>query len=190
MTQINLLPWRETLREEQKNEFLILMGAAAGLALVILLITFYLFSSKVSRVEKANHYLEDQTELVDRKIFQVEQIKKQKEELIARREALETVEIQRVNVVHLLEQVTIKLPEGVYLTEMKKEGPLLYLSGRAESNTRVSELMSSIDSSRWVKNPLLTEIKSPDDETRTFQIRMEQELPDVEWLRNKEKQQP
>ena len=51
------------------------------------------------------------------------------------------------------------LPEGVYYTKVAQKGRSLNLQGVAQSNARVSSLMRNLDTSTWLTNPLLREIK-------------------------------
>ncbi len=187
MVQINLLPWREKLREESQKEFLVLLGIAAGIAIFFLGLVFIIVNGKINRVADVNTYLQAQTALLDVKIAQIQDIKSKRADLIARRKVLQQLQIQRVSIVHLLEQVVYKVPDGIYLTKLDKKGAQLTVSGVAESNTRVSEFMQSIEASRWISNPRLTQIKADDTQgsdskIRNFEITMTEHLPDIAHL--------
>jgi type IV pilus assembly protein PilN len=52
------------------------------------------------------------------------------------------------------------MPEGVYLTTVKQRGLGVSLAGVAQSNARVSTLMRNIESSPWLENPVLVEIRA------------------------------
>ena len=58
------------------------------------------------------------------------------------------------------------MPEGVYLKSMKQQGQRVHLTGYAQSNARVSTLMRNIESSPWLENPVLVEVKSANVEKR------------------------
>ena len=53
-----------------------------------------------------------------------------------------------------------QLPDGVYLRSLKQVGPKVTAVGYAQSNARVSTLMRNIESSPWLTQPQLVEIKS------------------------------
>ena len=53
-----------------------------------------------------------------------------------------------------------QLPDGIYLRSMKQVGAKVTLIGYAQSNARVSTLMRNIESSPWITQPELVEIKS------------------------------
>jgi type IV pilus assembly protein PilN len=62
--------------------------------------------------------------------------------------------------VYLLDELVRQMPEGVFLKSVKQRGPSVDLVGYAQSNARVSTLMRNIESSPWLSNPNLIEIKA------------------------------
>jgi len=52
------------------------------------------------------------------------------------------------------------MPEGVYLKSIKQQGLAVNLNGYAQSNARVSTLMRNVESSPWLTEPTLIEIKA------------------------------
>ena len=60
---------------------------------------------------------------------------------------------------HLLDELVTQLPDGVYLTSMKQEGLNVLLTGVAQSQERVSELLRNLSNqSKWLVKPQLVEI--------------------------------
>jgi type IV pilus assembly protein PilN len=53
-----------------------------------------------------------------------------------------------------------QLPDGVYLRSLRQNGTKVTLIGYAQSNARVSTLMRNIETSPWLTQPELVEIKS------------------------------
>jgi type IV pilus assembly protein PilN len=61
--------------------------------------------------------------------------------------------------VHLLNELVAQVPDGVYLTSMKQTNDRVAISGVAQSNERVSELLRNLGSnSPWLTRPELVEI--------------------------------
>jgi type IV pilus assembly protein PilN len=58
------------------------------------------------------------------------------------------------------------MPEGVYLTSLKQNGLQITLAGFAQASARVSALMRNVESSQWLENPRLMEIKAVTQENR------------------------
>src|SRR6185312_5535031 len=84
----------------------------------------------------------------------------QTQALLARKQIVETLQSNRTEAVHLLDQLVRQLPDGLYLKSVKQVGSKVTLTGYAQSNARVSTLMRSIESSPWLTAPELIEIKS------------------------------
>ena len=66
----------------------------------------------------------------------------------------------RPDIVRLFDHLVETLPEGVFYTGFTQRGKALSITGIAQSNARVSSLMRNIDSSEWLANPSLGEIKA------------------------------
>jgi type IV pilus assembly protein PilN len=73
---------------------------------------------------------------------------------------VETLQANRTEAVHLLDQLVRQLPDGVYLKTVRQTGPKVTLVGYAQSNARVSTLMRNIENSPWLAAPELIEIRS------------------------------
>jgi len=59
---------------------------------------------------------------------------------------------------NLLSELAKQLPDGTYLTGLKQEAQGVSMTGIAQSNERVSELLRNISTSEWLSNPELVEI--------------------------------
>ena len=60
---------------------------------------------------------------------------------------------------HLIDQLVRQLPDGIYLNSMKQEGSAITLTGMAQSQERVSELLRNLgNNSAWLTRPELVEI--------------------------------
>src|SRR5205814_8639606 len=92
--------------------------------------------------------------------------KDESRELLARKQVLETLQADRAQTVHLLDELVKQMPEGVFLKSLSQKGMRINLLGYAQSNARVSTLMRNIDSSRWLSSPELIEVRSAGIEKR------------------------
>lgn len=153
MPRINLLPWREEDRKRRQREFLIAMGASFVAAVVVLGLTMFAFSQMIDHQQSRNRRLTSEIEILDKSITEIDGLERQKERLLARMEIIEQLQRSRPEIVHLFDELTRKLPEGVYLTGMKQQGTQVELKGIAQSSTRVSALMRQVDSSEWLTDP-------------------------------------
>jgi len=153
MPRINLLPWRDALRAERRNQFFIALGAAAAGAALIILIGNLTFGGIIDHQRDRNRLLQSEIDLLNIKIKEIIDLEEQKNRLLARMEIIEQLQRSRPGIVHVFEELVTTLPDGVYLSEVKQNGSRLEIVGSAESNTRVSALMRNIDASDWLSDP-------------------------------------
>ena len=160
MARINLLPWREERRKARQKEFVGMLGLAvvAGVLLSILIVTFY--SGRISSQTARNEYLRGEITKVDGQIKEIEALDKKKSKLLARKEVIEQLQSNRSQMVHLFDSLVRTIPDGVALAGIKQEGDILTLSGRSQSNARVSTYMRNLESSGWMTNPDLNVIEA------------------------------
>ena len=79
--------------------------------------------------------------------------------LLARKKVVETLQSNRSEVVHLLDELVRQLPDGVYLKAIKQKGPRVTINGYTQSQARVSTLMRNLEASPNLENRLV-EIKA------------------------------
>ncbi|MBA2350896.1 MAG: PilN domain-containing protein [Burkholderiales bacterium] len=160
MIRINLLPHREMKRAARQREFYIFAGAAAFLGVAIWFAVHGVNSSRIENQMSRNSYLETEIATLDKQIEEIRKIKELTQALLGRKAVVETLQGNRAETVHVLDQMARQLPDGVYLKGIKQAGNSLSLSGYAQSNARVSTLMRNLDSSPWLELPALVEIKA------------------------------
>lgn len=164
MIRINLLPHRERKREALRKQIAILSGMTAALGLVIIFAVHVAIGSRIDYQNGRNAYLKQQIAILDNQIAEIKRLKEQTRAMLARKQVVEKLQDNRAEVVHLLDQLAKRLPEGTYLKSLREETQgnvtKIRLSGYAESNARVSTLMRSLDDSPWMASPNLVEIHS------------------------------
>ncbi len=160
MIRINLLPHRELKRKARQQQIAVLAGLVGLLAIAVVMSIHTINAGKIDYQNGRNQYLTDQIAILDKEITEIREIKTQTQELLARKQVVETLQNSRAEVVHLLDQLVRLLPDGVYLQSVKQEGHNITLVGYAQSNAWVSVLMRKLESSQWLESPLLIEIKA------------------------------
>jgi type IV pilus assembly protein PilN len=161
MIRINLLPHREMRRERRKKDFLglgILTGIVA--AAVVFVVGVY-NSNEISRQEERNTFVKVKNEELDGKIKEIASLRQEIDALKARQKAVEDLQSDRTVPVHLLDELVKYTPEGIFIKQIKQEEKKLTISGLAQSNEKVSELLRNLQSNTpWMEKPELIEIKS------------------------------
>ncbi len=160
MARINLLPWRAERRRLRQKEFLAMLGASAVAAALISFAIVMFYNRQIDGQNERNAFVRDQITQVDSKIKEIEELDKKKAKLLARKEVIEQLQANRSQMVHLFDSLVRTIPDGVTLTAIKQEGDILTLSGRSQSNARVSTYMRNLESSGWMTNPDLNIIEA------------------------------
>jgi type IV pilus assembly protein PilN len=160
MPSINLLPWRQALRQRRRKEFLYGIVGALVLAGIVTLIASLWVSSMIDAQNRRNDLLKAEIAELDKAIEQILALENQKARMIARMEVIDTLQASRPEVVKLFDQIVSTLPEGVYLTSVKQSGKKLEFNGVAQSSTRVSAFMRNIDASETLSSPELKVIQT------------------------------
>ena len=163
MPSINLLPWRQALRQRRQKEFFIGLVASIALATLVTLLAHLTVSSMIDSQHQRNDLLKSEIAGLDKAIEQILALEEQKDRMIARMEVIDTLQSSRPEVVKLFDQVVATLPEGVYLTSVKQSGRKIEFNGIAQSSTRVSAFMRNIDASETLSAPELKVIQSGKD---------------------------
>ena len=162
MPRINLLPWRDEERKKRQRDFMVAMAASVIAAIVVLGGTLFFFSQMINSQMDRNRRLTTEIGVLDRSITEIDGLERQKERLLARMEIIEQLQRSRPEIVHLFDEVSRQLPEGVYLTGMRQTGVNVEVKGIAQSSTRVSALMRQIDASEWLDDPSVVKVETTD----------------------------
>ena len=160
MPRINLLPWRDEQRKERKLSFFAGMGGAVVAAAIAAFAAGLAFSSMISGQEHRNDRLRTEITTLDKEIEKINNLEQQKQKFIARMQIIEKLQRSRPEIVHVFDEVVRTIPDGTYLTSVKQTDKKLKLDGVAQSSTRVSSFMRSIDSSQWLRNPELEVVET------------------------------
>jgi type IV pilus assembly protein PilN len=149
MANINLLPWREQLREERKQQFFATLGVVLGIAAVIIIVGDRYMNARINAQVERNNYLREQIAGLDREIAEIRTLQQQKTELTARMTVIQDLQGTRPIIVRLFDELVRALPEGVYFNDIKRNDDSIVMQGVADSNGRISALMRALDDSEW-----------------------------------------
>ncbi len=162
MPHINLLPWRDDLRKRREKEFIVTAVIAALMMGGVVLGVHLYYESRIAYQNQRNTFIEAEISGLDKKIKEIENLKKERDRLIARTKVIQDLQAGRPEIVHVFDELVTTLPDGVYYTKVSQKGRRLNLTGVAQSNARVSSLMRSLNTSTWFDNSELVEITASD----------------------------
>lgn len=183
MARINLLPWREELRQEKKKEFITQLIGICILTALVAFVWVKTVDSAISDQRTRNGKLEAEIKVLEKQVEEIQNLKKQRQDLLGRVEIIQDLEGKRAVIVHYFDEFAKAVPDGVYLTSLKREANVFTVEGISESNTRISEFMRQIEGSEWLKGTTINTITAQPDagpQAQKFSLRVDATSPDAE----------
>ncbi|PAU88190.1 PilN domain-containing protein [Pseudomonas jilinensis] len=181
MARINLLPWREELREERKKEFLTVLALIVLFAGALVFLADRHFNSQISHQNARNELLRQEIRLLEARIREIDQLQARRTQLLERMKVIQDLQGNRPIIVRVFDELTRSLPDGVYFTSLEMKGSTISVKGGAESNSRVSNLMRQMDASDWLAAPNLTAVRAVTqgalDQANVFELSVRQTEP-------------
>ena len=160
MAHINLLPWREGRRAEHKKNYLTLLAAFALIAISLMFVAGNVLDKMTDNQNYRNDFIEQQTALLDAKIKQIKNIKKDKEAIEQRMALIEQLESSRNAVPIVLDELVRLVPNGLSFSSFSRQGNLIEILGVSESNNRLADFMRQLEDSTIFSSGELSSIKA------------------------------
>ncbi len=158
--RINLLPHREDRRKRARQHFYVVAGGTAVVGALVVVAMHGYYAARIDTQFERNRFLKSEIAKLDKEIAEINKLKSEIQALLARKQVIETLQADRAQTVHLLDELVRQMPEGVYLRSVRQNGLAVNVVGYSQSNARVSTLMRNIESSPWLSNPGLVEVKA------------------------------
>ena len=157
MMHINLLPWRECLREERRGEFLtIMMGFVIIAGGLVFRVDRY-FNGEIIMQQARNVFVRAEITLLDAQVAEINQLRQQKEDIRARMNVITDLQGTRPVIVRIFDEMVRTLPDGIFYEQVQRIEDVIAVEGIAESSARITELMRNLDDSEWFKATDLSE---------------------------------
>ena len=159
--RINLLPHREMRRERRKKDFVALGLLTAIFAGASCVLVAFAIDARIDEQRARNDFIRAENVKLDEQIKEIATLRAEIESLRARQAAVESLQTNRTIPVHLMDELVKHTPEGLYLKSMRQEERKVTLTGYAQSNERVSDLLRNLSNhTPWLERPELVEIKA------------------------------
>lgn len=158
MAKINLLPWRESLRQSQKKQYLSSLGLLAVIVFALFWLAGEVIEQQIRNQSARNDYLQQEIQVLDAQIDEIKRIKEAKEEIVVRMALIEQLQVSRNVTPILFEELTKLVPAGVSFNSLTRTDNQLKLIGISESNNRLSAFMRGLEESEVFLNPVLSSI--------------------------------
>ncbi|RKG54679.1 hypothetical protein D7V64_03635 [Acinetobacter cumulans] len=155
MAKINLLPWRDELREKRKKEFIAICIGAFFLGVIAAAAVWFYYDQKLQDQEQANQLIVSTNQNLDVQLKSLDGLQEQRNAIIERMKLIQGLQSQRPIAVHLIDELVRVAPSNLYITKFTRVGDKFTLEGKAESPNAVAELLRNLEASPWYRNAFM-----------------------------------
>ena len=166
MAHINLLPWREEAEKTKQREYFSILALVAIIAFAIVFGISQFFQAKINGQNTRNQYLTNEIQILDIRIAEIKTLNEKKKELEKRMSVVEQLQRSRNVGTQVLNEIANVVPNGIYLTQLKKQNNTLELIGKSESNNHLANMIREIERSDLFVDAVLESITSSDAESK------------------------
>ena len=180
-TKINLLPYREEIKQRKKQQFNILMLSALLVGVGLSVLAYVSINSAISNQESRNQFLETEISKLDTDLGEIKKLQQEKENFLAKKQKVEELQEKRSQAAYIIDTLNVLTPENTYLTAVNAENPTTYtITGRAMSDNKIAMLMRALPSTGVFSQPELLSIKKNDNyQDFTLRVLLNQSTPSV-----------
>lgn len=158
--RINLLPHRQMRRAQAQRLFSAMAIVSGALAVAVVAAGQYWISNAQAQQERRNGFLREEIAKLDKQIAEIAQLKQKMQDLLDRKEVVESLQVNRAEAVRLFDELARRVPEGLYLKNVKQTGDGFVIIGLAQSSARVSTFMRELSASSLFLEPTLVEVRA------------------------------
>ncbi|SDB81598.1 PilN domain-containing protein [Acinetobacter boissieri] len=167
MSKINLLPWRDEVREQKKKTFILVSVLMACLGLSLVAVTWFFLNQQRTDQEQANQLILAKNEQIDAQLKSLNGLQEQRQAIVDRMGLIQNLQAQRPVSVRLVDELVRVIPPQVYLTRFTRTGESLVIEGRADNPNTVAELIRKMGGSVWFRNVFMSSFITNDKDIST-----------------------
>ena len=150
---------RRAKKKAENNVFITLIASCLAVLFTCYLGKIYI-DLKIEAQTKRNHFLQTEILILDKRIAEIDLIKKEKNELERRITLIQQLEQKRNAATRLFNVLPKITPNGVYLTSVNFSHGQIKITGLTESNEQVSHMVRKVEKAKWLTDVSLPSIVS------------------------------
>ena len=158
--KINLLPWREEVREEKKRDFLKITIAVFVLAAAIVGGFDRYYNGAIDLQISRNAFLQVEIQILEGRIEDIRLLQQKRNELLSRMKVIQELQGNRPIIVRVFDELARQLSPRAFFISLGVQAQDLSIQGVAESNNRISNQLRNFTDSDWFEKPNVTAIKA------------------------------
>ncbi|NNN45693.1 MULTISPECIES: PilN domain-containing protein [unclassified Vibrio] len=150
---INLLPWRETQRENYRQHFIHLLILGVLLALGAQWLAGSYFEQQNQQQQGRLDFLNQHIRQLDQRLNALKVTEQEHKALLTRLNVVEALQQKRNKSTEFMHLMPDLIPEGVYVDKIKMNGQEVEMSGISDSTARLATMLDHLE-----KSPQLSEV--------------------------------
>lgn len=155
MAKINLLPWRDELKETRKKQFLTISIIVAVVGIFLVGLIWFFYEQKLEDQNQANQLITATNQTLDQQLKSLDGLQEKRNQIVERMKLIQGLQSQRPVVVRLVDELARVVPENLYLTKFTRTGNKFTFEGKADSPNTVAEFLRGLESSAWYRNAFM-----------------------------------
>lgn len=176
MIQINLLPWREQMRQVKKTQFITSLVSSVLISLIILAIFHFHYSSIASEQNDINAMLSAAISEEQSALNEMSSREDEKKSVDVQLEFIINLYNESYSAVRFLNELVTLVPNTILLQKIKRNGNQITLTGLAVAESDITQLLDEVSKSPDFNQPTLSSINLEKNtgDSRGFKLMFEQ----------------
>ncbi|NOY53688.1 MAG: PilN domain-containing protein [Deltaproteobacteria bacterium] len=169
MIKINLLPTRKIRKRLGVKQELILSGLLLLLVLICETLLWNMQSNHIERLTLQKNRQQQELNNLKKVVAEVEQFKRDKKLYEQKINIIKDLEAQQSGPVHVLDELSLDVPDKLWFRSLSMKGNHLTLSGLAFANISIVDFINNLKKSPYFQNVQLKESKrTKQNKTRVY----------------------
>jgi len=145
MAYINLLPWREEALKVKQKEFFTILTAVGLCSFALVFAVNLYFQARIDGQTTRNQFLKNEIQKLDIQITEIKTLNDKKDALQKRINVVEQLQRSRNVGTQVLDEIAKIIPNGIYITQIDKQGNSIQITGKSESNNHLANMIRAIE---------------------------------------------
>lgn len=153
MIRINLLPYREKEKKESIQRQIVIYAGSLALFILVLVGIYVYFTVSIGGLERQMTEATARLAVLDKKVGDIDRIKRDKKELEQKLGVINTLEGNRLFAVRMLDELNTLVPaKEMWLEKVTETAQELRIEGIAKDNGTVALFMKNLEKARFIKS--------------------------------------
>lgn len=174
MIKINLLPWREELRQQQRRKVIANLLGSSFIAICVMILMHFLIGNLINSQKQRNDFLNQNIDKLNDAIGNLKAIELLQTKVTDNIKFLINLQSEHYQAVKVINEIALLTPKDIQLTAINHDNNNLTIYGKAQSTALITAFITKITTSPLFTKPNLTEIKvdSKESDIKLFTINM------------------